>query len=234
MKMLITQEELKLLKSRDNVKCECENCGLPFYSPKNVVLRAIKGNRVLNRFCSNSCRILSRKKVRIKKTCLVCNKEFEAKKAYAKYCSHKCANIHCGDIRRKLPKIENCLFCGKKLEHWGTRYCSYACPHKHKEQQNISLWKDEKISGLTSDGFMPKFVENYIWEKFCFKCAECGWNEKNPINNKSPLHIHHIDGDSKNNKEENLILLCPNCHSLTPNFGRFNKNGTRDKRWIYR
>jgi len=26
-------------------------------------------------------------------------------------------------------------------------------------------------------------------------------------------HIHHIDGNPKNNKLENLILLCPNCHS---------------------
>jgi hypothetical protein len=25
-------------------------------------------------------------------------------------------------------------------------------------------------------------------------------------------HIHHIDGDRKNNKKNNLIILCPNCH----------------------
>lgn len=30
-----------------------------------------------------------------------------------------------------------------------------------------------------------------------------------------------------NNKEENLELLCPNCHSLTDNFGALNKNSTR-------
>ena len=33
-----------------------------------------------------------------------------------------------------------------------------------------------------------------------------------------------------NNKEENLQLLCPNCHSLTENFGSSNKNSSR----IYR
>ena len=36
-----------------------------------------------------------------------------------------------------------------------------------------------------------------------------------------PLEIHHIDGDCTNNKMENLQLLCPNCHSLTSNFGSF-------------
>ena len=30
-----------------------------------------------------------------------------------------------------------------------------------------------------------------------------------------PKEIDHIDGDSQNNKFENLKLLCPNCHSLT-------------------
>ena len=34
-----------------------------------------------------------------------------------------------------------------------------------------------------------------------------------------------------NNSEENLQLLCPNCHSLTENFGARNQNCTRvDKR----
>ena len=33
--------------------------------------------------------------------------------------------------------------------------------------------------------------------------------------------MHHIDGDCTNNKMENLQLLCPNCHSLTSNFGSF-------------
>lgn len=31
----------------------------------------------------------------------------------------------------------------------------------------------------------------------------------------APLEIEHIDGNALNNKEDNLILLCPNCHSLT-------------------
>jgi 5-methylcytosine-specific restriction endonuclease McrA len=31
------------------------------------------------------------------------------------------------------------------------------------------------------------------------------------------------DGNSENNLEENLRLLCPNCHSLSPNFRNLNK-----------
>ena len=48
------------------------------------------------------------------------------------------------------------------------------------------------------------------------KCECCGietWNEKTIV-----FQLHHKDGNNKNNKIENLILLCPNCHSQTDNF----------------
>lgn len=52
------------------------------------------------------------------------------------------------------------------------------------------------------------------------KCESCGlttWQNQ-PI----PLEAHHIDGDKTNNTLENLQLLCPNCHTLTINYGSKN------------
>ncbi len=57
--------------------------------------------------------------------------------------------------------------------------------------------------------------------------------KKNPVTGKVPLEIDHIDGDSENNKEENLRLICPNCHSLTPSFRNLNKGKGRAWRIKY-
>lgn len=73
----------------------------------------------------------------------------------------------------------------------------------------------------------PSIVKCFLMEKYDCKCQECGWGKENPVTHKVPLQVHHIDGDSTNNTLKNLQLLCPNCHSLTSNFGSLNKNSKR-------
>jgi hypothetical protein len=48
---------------------------------------------------------------------------------------------------------------------------------------------------------------------FCEKCKNTEW-----FNVMIPIELHHIDGNNQNNQEENLQLLCPNCHATTPNY----------------
>jgi hypothetical protein len=49
------------------------------------------------------------------------------------------------------------------------------------------------------------------------QCEECGWSQKS-FDGRLPLELHHIDGDPHNNSLSNLQILCPNCHSLKPNY----------------
>jgi hypothetical protein len=57
-------------------------------------------------------------------------------------------------------------------------------------------------------------------------CAECGlgneWNGKT-----ISLTIDHINGDSSDNRLDNLRILCPNCHSQTETFSGRHKHHKR-------
>ncbi|MFA5052706.1 MAG: HNH endonuclease signature motif containing protein [Parcubacteria group bacterium] len=46
-------------------------------------------------------------------------------------------------------------------------------------------------------------------------CEECGWNKRTK-EGYLPLELDHINGDHRDNRIENLRVLCPNCHSLKP------------------
>jgi 5-methylcytosine-specific restriction endonuclease McrA len=53
------------------------------------------------------------------------------------------------------------------------------------------------------------------------KCGKC--NLKEWFGTNLVLEIDHINGDHKDNLRENLIALCPNCHSITPTWRGKNK-----------
>ena len=97
----------------------------------------------------------------------------------------------------------------------------------------ILNWKLGLVNGMRGKYQISQYIRRFLLEKYDHKCSECGWCEINKYTNKIPLEIEHIDGNYKNNKEENLILLCPNCHSLTSTYKGANRGNGRKERKKY-
>lgn len=112
----------------------------------------------------------------------------------------------------------NCLFCQKELTNKQSKYCSNQCQQNHYQQLYIERWKKGEESGLKGEYQISSYVRNYMFRKANYQCEQCGWGEINSFTNLIPLELHHKNGNWEETTENNLIVLCPNCHSLTENF----------------
>lgn len=110
------------------------------------------------------------------------------------------------------------------------KYCSNSCRALHQSLVIVQNWKNGNDVGYKKGYRLKNAIRKYILAKYDNKCSKCGWNEINPKSGTSPIEIDHIDGDCTNCKEDNLTVLCPNCHSLTPTYKALNKgNGVRNR-----
>lgn len=126
-----------------------------------------------------------------------------------------------------------CLNCGKELTGKQTKYCSNACQKEYEHKQWIVRWKNGQETGMRGKYGISEHLRHYLFDKYNYKCARCGWGEINLYTDTLPLEIEHIDGNYQNNSEDNLIVLCPNCHSLTATYKGANKGKGRKDRKQY-
>lgn len=157
MKLLISQEELQILKSRAEIPLECGFCKNIFYLTKNQVLAGLNGQeKSRGSFCSKQCS--NKDNSRQHRTiieCCQCHKAKEIRLSDRKeknFCSRKCSAVYHGNIFRKpkelrppkTPKIKeylnlNCSFCHMQIKRTpadfkNSKTKTFFCCKSHKTQ----------------------------------------------------------------------------------------------------
>lgn len=152
--------------------------------------------------------------------CERCGKEHDGTYGTGRFCSRSCANA-----RRHSEETKNKIRAGfnrwkdanpeKFLENCrrGARLCREVLStySKQRHEDSIKRLLDTSNETLSRDRLRLKLLITRGG-----KCERCGISEwmGSPIS----LEVDHKDGDHYNNSDENLVLLCPNCHSQTPTF----------------
>lgn len=200
----------------------CEQCGNSVKSPRR-------------RFCSNRCSLAgtvrqrANAKRRPKPPCPQCGKPVLTRGAV--HCGRACANTtrrEQGEARRGEPVP--CLRCGalERRRRSSGPYCSWECFNEDRYERTgtfarwLAAWRSGEVTGTRDDGRSDWRVKQALVLLRGQRCETCGWAEVNPVSGRVPLHVDHISGDRSRNRPEDVRLLCPNCHALTPNYQHLN------------
>ena len=136
----------------------------------------------------------------------------------------------------RTVKDANCWFNWLRLLNIPTRGCNYRTLKEKAKLYNLDVSHFDYHYARTHNGkrilknrtndeifnenipiktasVKKEYINRILGIAHCEQCEITCWNEKELV-----FQLHHKDGNHKNNKLENLILLCPNCHSQTDNY----------------
>lgn len=165
----------------------------------------------IKRNCSNNCKVL---KEQIKKY----NDKLEEEKRICNLIKES-NNLNCVCVALGIRATNNNYNKLRKIikkYNIDTSHFRYSGSYKPKKK----LTKDDyfvKHSKIASSVIKEKLFEFNLKLHKCEECGRTTWiidNTEYPI----PLQVHHIDGDRSNNELNNLMVLCPNCHTFTDNY----------------
>ena len=101
------------------------------------------------------------------------------------------------------------------LKLWGINYSGNQGNRGSKSNKRISAMEYLNKETVSIPKLRRKLIEDGLKQEACEVCSITQW-----LGKKIPLELHHKDGNRFNNDISNLQIICPNCHSLTPNHSK--------------
>ena len=150
--------------------------------------------------------------------CLNCGHEADVEnkeiaRGFGKFCSRKCSAVYNAEQRPKPEPNVSCARCGvnfylNETEKKNSKSGLYFCCREHKDAA-------QRIGGIRE--IMPPHYGETVhdYRTLVFKvagkpkvCERCGF-DKEPA-----IIVHHRDRNRENNSNDNLEVLCANCHLI--------------------
>ena len=141
--------------------------------------------------------------------CEYCGKKFLKELKYIKRTKHNfCSNECCCKFLTMNNRITlKCSYCGKEFIRGKSKLKNsksklYFCCKKCKD---LAQRCDSKI---LNKNLVRKDYRTTAYLNKEHKCERCG------LTDKRCLCVHHINGKHNDNRLENLMILCENCHKI--------------------
>lgn len=130
-------------------------------------------------------------------------------------------NAHSGNHRTLNQRIKKDSLDVEKLQKRRKEKIRQASIRKKIPISEILV----ENSNYSTNHLKARLINEKILDYHCERCNNTGyWN-----NEKLVLQLEHKNGNSKDNRLENLCFLCPNCHSQTDTYAGKNSSVKKSK-----
>jgi hypothetical protein len=160
--------------------------------------------------------------------CENCKKSHDGSYGSGRFCNSKCARGFSTKGRRKeiSNKVSKTLkgrsFGGAQIQKGTEAHAKWKKKFEETWQRKRKDKRKNLIENVNFEDWPREYIIEYLYgeqDGTCRRCENTHWQGE-----LITLELEHIDGNNRNNKRENVEMLCPNCHSLTDTWRGRNKS----------